>query len=77
MVKNYYYQQGRHIPTLGLVPKVARTMKLTCLLLCLSIGFVFANQSQAQRNVLSLDLSEMFWKLWRSKPIFISFIIVN
>lgn len=58
MVKNYYYQQGRHIPTLGLVPKVARTMKLTCLLLCLSIGFVFANQSQAQRNVLSLDLSE-------------------
>ena len=51
MVKNYYYQQGRHIPTLGLVPKVARTMKLTCLLLCLSIGFVFANQSQAQRNV--------------------------
>lgn len=43
MVKNYYYQQGRHIPTLGLVPKVARTMKLTCLLLCLSIGFVFAN----------------------------------
>ena len=27
-------------------------------MLCLSIGFVFANQSQAQRNVLSLDLSE-------------------
>ena len=54
MVKNYYIQQDREICILKLVPKITRIMKLTCLLLCLSIGMVFASQSYAQTTKLSV-----------------------
>lgn len=54
MVKNYYIQQDREVCILKLVPKITRIMKLTCLLLCLSIGMVFASQSYAQTTKLSV-----------------------
>ncbi len=54
MVKNYYFQQDREICILNLVPKITRTMKLTCLLLCLSIGMALASQSYAQTTKISV-----------------------
>lgn len=54
MVKNYYIQQDREICILNLVPKITRTMKLTCLLLCLSISMALASQSYAQTTKLSV-----------------------
>ena len=54
MVKNYYIQQDRKFYILNLVPKIARTMKLTCLLLCLSIGMALASQSYAQTTRISV-----------------------
>ena len=54
MVKNYYIQQDREICILNLVPKRTRTMKLTCLLLCLSIGMALASQSYAQTTKISV-----------------------
>lgn len=54
MVKNYYIQQDREICILNLVPKITRTMKLTCLLLCLFISMALASQSYAQTTKLSV-----------------------
>lgn len=59
MVKNYYIQQDRKIYILKLIPKITRTMKLTCLLLCLSIGMVLASQSYAQETKISVPETEM------------------
>ena len=58
MVKNYYIQQDREICILKLIPKITRIMKLTCLLLCLSIGMALASLSYAQTTKLSVHGTE-------------------
>ena len=57
MVKNYYFQQKGNICTLLLLPKIVRVMKLTCLLLCLSVCSMWASSSYAQVTTLSVDIN--------------------
>lgn len=56
MVKNYYFQPKGYISIPMLLSKMSRAMKLTCLLLCISMGFAFASQSYAQNATLSMNM---------------------
>lgn len=59
MAKNYYFQLGRMSYILSLVPKITRAMRLTCLLLILSVSMTWASQSSyAQSTRLSVNISE-------------------
>lgn len=58
MVKNYYFQQKGSINPLMLLAKISRAMKLTCLLLCLSVYSIWASSSYAQVTTLSLNISD-------------------
>lgn len=56
MVKNYYFQPKGNISIPMLLSKMSRAMKLTCILLCISVGFAFASQSYAQNATLSMNM---------------------
>ncbi|WP_099463634.1 SusC/RagA family TonB-linked outer membrane protein [Parabacteroides provencensis] len=59
MTKNCYIQLGAHFyDRFWWVPKLTRTMKLTCLLLCMSISIAFASHSYAQTATLSIRMTE-------------------
>ncbi len=59
MTKNCYIQLGTYFyDRFRCVSKFTRAMKLTCLLLCLSIGVVFASHSYAQTTTLSIRMTE-------------------
>lgn len=58
MVKNYYFQWDSNICIIKLIPKITRAMKLTCLLLCLSLNVVLAINTYAQSQSLSVKMVE-------------------
>lgn len=58
MVKNYYIQLDRNVYVFRIIPKIKRVMKLTCLLLLLSVNLVLASHVYAQSVVLSVKATE-------------------
>ena len=58
MVKNYYIQPDRNVYVFRIIPKIKRVMKLTCLLLLLSVNLVLASHVYAQSVVLSVKATE-------------------
>lgn len=58
MVKNYYFQLDMGSYALTVVPKITRAMKLTCLLLLLSVNMTWAFHSYAQNTRLSVNITE-------------------
>lgn len=58
MVKNYYFQLAGISCVRMLVPKITRAMKLTCLLLILSVSMTWASHSYAQSTRLSMNVTE-------------------
>lgn len=57
MVKNYYFQQEGKINSFMLLLKLSRTMKLTIILFCISMGFSFASESYAQNTAISINMT--------------------
>lgn len=58
MRNNEYIQPDKDFYTSGMEFKPLRIMKLTCILLCLSISIGFASPGYAQTATLSVDLTE-------------------
>lgn len=56
MIKIYYFQQKGDISAFIFHSKMTRIMKLTSLLLILSIGLAFASNSYAQKSLLSMNM---------------------
>ncbi|WP_270633708.1 TonB-dependent receptor [Parabacteroides goldsteinii] len=57
MVKIYYFQYKGNISAFILQSKITRIMKLTSLLLFLSIGLAWASNSYAQKAILSMNMT--------------------